>query len=609
MAGWWLWTSHGRDEGQLIAWQMVAELGPEYPTLNRILTHALQIEPGAEAALETYRREFDSLTKSLDLALGPRQYRGVALARKIHTDNVEQYFAPLRRALSSSSESPARIAHRVRVLSGRELVDRHPDQQTNIHPIEANLRVQLINDRDSIIQDLLLAAELRAKIEALDEQGREDTLSFADEHARRLLSEVVQQHESLEWAVNLFLLGEPGETHSAQRTDSSRPGSVSLELLSADARHALAAPKVLAELRFHDLDLVTFVRLFVRDLARGLSPDEWAEWLIEAGAVGVAADCWRAAGLEADREEVLRNARADWTGGLEPRVRDIRAALGGGMLDLAARRRLEPAVQEIEHLIRSDWIDLALHPLKRAEELMGELLAERRRHDDSAEPRAVEPPMKPYDHAAGKALAPTYPPTWVEVLRNIPQGPEGTEPPEVEPTGAEPATHRPVTAAQESSTRAEASSAAQDAEVADHTETTHSDSPPLPSSPDPNIPPSHKVVVEASLSPHPTNGEELPSAGLSPGAKRPRRRVFTRSTSARRTALFVDWENLKYSLREHDEAPDTKALMESVKRFGRVVVARAYADWQEYDHRLNFDARRLYHAGIEPVYVPVRTRY
>ena len=70
-------------------------------------------------------------------------------------------------------------------------------------------------------------------------------------------------------------------------------------------------------------------------------------------------------------------------------------------------------------------------------------------------------------------------------------------------------------------------------------------------------------------------------------------------------ALFIDWENFKYSLYELGKIPQISALMRAVEeRYGRPVVARAYADWEDYYHRKSFDQMNLYYAGIEPVYVP-----
>jgi len=68
-------------------------------------------------------------------------------------------------------------------------------------------------------------------------------------------------------------------------------------------------------------------------------------------------------------------------------------------------------------------------------------------------------------------------------------------------------------------------------------------------------------------------------------------------------ALLVDWENLKWSLdRRFRIAPNISSLVQAAEDFGRLVVARAYADWTAPVLRL--DAPNLYRAGIEPVYVP-----
>ena len=89
----------------------------------------------------------------------------------------------------------------------------------------------------------------------------------------------------------------------------------------------------------------------------------------------------------------------------------------------------------------------------------------------------------------------------------------------------------------------------------------------------------------------PQKPDSLPSPDASPGD----------------IALFIDWENFKYSLYEVSRMPNIAALIEFVRRrYGRPVVARAYADWQDYYHRKSFDQMNLYHAGIEPVYVSAR---
>lgn len=66
-------------------------------------------------------------------------------------------------------------------------------------------------------------------------------------------------------------------------------------------------------------------------------------------------------------------------------------------------------------------------------------------------------------------------------------------------------------------------------------------------------------------------------------------------------AMLVDWENLKFSLAQRERKPSVTALREAAERFGRVVFARAYADWEDPAH--NGDPSKLYVAGLEPVYV------
>lgn len=71
-------------------------------------------------------------------------------------------------------------------------------------------------------------------------------------------------------------------------------------------------------------------------------------------------------------------------------------------------------------------------------------------------------------------------------------------------------------------------------------------------------------------------------------------------------ALYIDWENVKYSLWNRDgRVPNALALREAASGYGRVVVAKAYANWQEAQHQA--DPNDLYSAGIEPIYVPTRT--
>lgn len=77
-------------------------------------------------------------------------------------------------------------------------------------------------------------------------------------------------------------------------------------------------------------------------------------------------------------------------------------------------------------------------------------------------------------------------------------------------------------------------------------------------------------------------------------------------------ALFIDWENFKISLAAGHRTPNVSSLKEEVANHGRVVVAKAYADWVTRTPELRGatqfinDPPALYAAGIEPVYVPTR---
>ena len=77
-------------------------------------------------------------------------------------------------------------------------------------------------------------------------------------------------------------------------------------------------------------------------------------------------------------------------------------------------------------------------------------------------------------------------------------------------------------------------------------------------------------------------------------------------------ALFIDWENFKISLAAGSRNPNLSSLKEEVSNQGRVVVAKAYADWVTRAPELRGasqfinDPPSLYAAGIEPVFVPTR---
>ena len=68
-----------------------------------------------------------------------------------------------------------------------------------------------------------------------------------------------------------------------------------------------------------------------------------------------------------------------------------------------------------------------------------------------------------------------------------------------------------------------------------------------------------------------------------------------------KVALFIDWDNLAISTSADmgGALPDVPALVSTAQRYGEVVVARAYSEWQMTSERL-----AVYRAGVEPVYAP-----
>jgi uncharacterized protein (TIGR00288 family) len=72
-------------------------------------------------------------------------------------------------------------------------------------------------------------------------------------------------------------------------------------------------------------------------------------------------------------------------------------------------------------------------------------------------------------------------------------------------------------------------------------------------------------------------------------------------TSAGDVAVFIDFENIYISVRSRfDTNPNFESIMDLCQRYGRVTIARAYADWYRYPRITN----ALYANAIEPMYVP-----
>lgn len=74
-------------------------------------------------------------------------------------------------------------------------------------------------------------------------------------------------------------------------------------------------------------------------------------------------------------------------------------------------------------------------------------------------------------------------------------------------------------------------------------------------------------------------------------------------SSTDEVALFIDWENVRYSmLNLHGQEPDPIKMRDKALKYGPLVVAKAYADFSEHD---GF-RRKLDVAGIESEHYPLK---
>lgn len=76
---------------------------------------------------------------------------------------------------------------------------------------------------------------------------------------------------------------------------------------------------------------------------------------------------------------------------------------------------------------------------------------------------------------------------------------------------------------------------------------------------------------------------------------------MTQENQRQDVAVFVDFENVYISVRDKlDANPNFETIMERCTELGRIVIARAYADWYRYPRITS----ALYANGIDPIYVP-----
>jgi uncharacterized LabA/DUF88 family protein len=75
-----------------------------------------------------------------------------------------------------------------------------------------------------------------------------------------------------------------------------------------------------------------------------------------------------------------------------------------------------------------------------------------------------------------------------------------------------------------------------------------------------------------------------------------------------KVALFIDFDNIRIGIRQHFSTPSRNAdihpgkLMSKASKYGRVVSAKAYADFT--GHPKEFQDKLLFAAGIEPIHAP-----
>lgn len=69
--------------------------------------------------------------------------------------------------------------------------------------------------------------------------------------------------------------------------------------------------------------------------------------------------------------------------------------------------------------------------------------------------------------------------------------------------------------------------------------------------------------------------------------------------------LLIDWENIKKSTIKHlNIPPDVIILKKIARRYGEIVIAKAYANWSDSQHE--GDMNRFSYQDIEPVFVQTR---
>ena len=68
----------------------------------------------------------------------------------------------------------------------------------------------------------------------------------------------------------------------------------------------------------------------------------------------------------------------------------------------------------------------------------------------------------------------------------------------------------------------------------------------------------------------------------------------------RKIAFFLDFDNIALGARDAGQSFDIKLVLERLLEKGKIIVKRAYADWQRHTDQI----RSLHEAGIELIETP-----
>ena len=193
LAGWWLFQRHRQGQGLEIAWQFIIETANSYPRFSAALSAYLEAGKSGMASpeeIEKIQQNFQTTMQELKLQMRLRGYRGVPLATQIQSDNLKRILGPLYETLEGSSSMPTGAIKEIRALDAEALIEDNSFQRSSMHPIEANLLMDMQRDYKQTVTLMKQALDLRLQIDEGDQESQislSENLVQAD--IRRLLTE------------------------------------------------------------------------------------------------------------------------------------------------------------------------------------------------------------------------------------------------------------------------------------------------------------------------------------------------------------------------------------------------------------------------------------